>query len=174
MSAPRTRTAIAIALAATCSALIGGCATLGPVSVAAGATLFGHGQMGGSVAIASNGWLMAGTPAVCGTLAVGGDLTLAPGARLAYRFDAGGAHDTVTVGGQLTFPTNGVVQASALTAGTATPAKQLFFSSPLVISGPDELTGWTVEGVENAKLKYSDDRKEIFFYSPRGTLVLLH
>ena len=152
----------------------GGCATLGPVSVAAGATIFGHGQMGGSVAVASNGWLMAGTPAVCGTLAVGGDLTLAPGARLAYRFDAGGAHDTVTVGGQLTFPTNGVVQASALTAGTATPAKQLFFSSPLVISGPDELTGWTVEGVENAKLKYGDDRKEIFFYSPRGTLVLLH
>ena len=68
-----------------CGVAEGGRITAGPVSVLAGATLFGHGQMGGPVSVASNGWLQAGTAAACGTLAVGGDLTFAPGACIAAR-----------------------------------------------------------------------------------------
>jgi fibronectin-binding autotransporter adhesin len=160
--------------AGACGVAEGGRITAGPVSVLAGATLFGDGLMGGNVAVASNAWLMAGTSAACGTLAVGGDLTLAPGALLAFRFDAGKVNDTVTVAGTLTFPTDGVVQASALTAGTATPAKALFFASSQVINGPAELTGWTVDGVDNCTLRYSDDRTKIYVFNPRGSLITLH
>ena len=151
----------------------GGRAPYGPVAVAAGATLFGDGQVGGNVSVASNGWLMAGTAAACGTLQIGGSLALAPGARLAYRFGPADSNDTVTVGGLLTFPTNGVVLASALAGGVTPPAKDVFLTSPLAIAGPADLTGWTVEGVDNCSLVYSADRKTIFLTSPRGTMILL-
>ncbi len=148
-----------------------GRATLGPITVAAGATLFGDGRLGGTVTVSSNAWLMAGTASACGTLQVGGGLILTPGARLAYRFDRAGSNDTVTVNGLLAFPTNGVVQASALSVGVGAPAKDVFFSSTQAISGPSDLSGWTVEGVNKASLKYSDDRKTIYFACPRGTLL---
>ncbi len=151
-----------------------GRATLGSVGVLSGATLFGHGQVGGNVIVASNAWLQGGTVAACGSLAVGGDLTLLPGVRLAWRYAAGGSNDTVTVGGLLTFPTNGTVQVSALTTDLMPPAKALFFASPQPVNGPADLTGWTVEGVQNASLRYSDDRTKIYFFTPRGTLILLH
>ncbi len=150
----------------------GGCATRGPVAVAAGATLFGHGLVGGNVTVASNAWLMAGTVSACGTLQTGGNLALAPGARLAWRFDTA-ASDAFTVNGLLTFPTNGVVQASALTGGAHAPAKAVLFSSAQVINGPADLAGWTVEGVAKASLKYSGDRKTIYFSAPRGTLIVV-
>jgi autotransporter-associated beta strand protein len=148
-----------------------GVATAGPVTVAPGATLFGHGLVGGAVTVASNAWLQAGTATSCGTLQIGGSLTLMPGTRLAYRFDTAGGNDTVTVAGLLTFPTNGVVQASPLTVGVNPPAKDVFFSSVLAINGPANLAGWTVEGVKNASLKYSTDHKTIYFSSPRGMLL---
>ena len=129
--------------------------------------------MGGSVAVASNGWLMAGTPAVCGTLAVGGDLTLAPGACIAWRYAAGGACDTVTVAGTANVPTNGLVQVASLTPGLPPPAKGLLLAAPAAINGPDDLSGWAVEGAENASLRYSSDRTKIYFFTPRGTLFTL-
>jgi len=152
----------------------GGRATAGAVAVAAGATLFGDGRIGGNVTVSSNAWLMAGTASACGTLQVGGGLTLAQGTLLAYRFGLANSNDTVTVGGMLTFPTNGVVQASALGAGATAPAKDVFFSSTQTISGPADLVGWTVVGAGKASLKYSGDRKTIYFTSPRGTLLIVH
>ncbi len=150
----------------------GGRATAGPVSVASGATLFGDGRMGGSVTVASNAWLHAGTPAACGTLQVVGDLALAPGARPKFRFTAS-ASDAVTVGGRLTIPTNGVLQAQTLTAGVKPPAKTAVFTSAQVISGPATLDGWTVVGADNCTLSYNDDKTIIYLRSPRGTMILI-
>lgn len=148
----------------------GGCATLGPVSVAAGATLFGDGRIGGDVAVSSNAWLRAGTATACGTLQIGGSLTLAQGVRLAYRFGATSS-DLLTVGGLLTFPANGVVQAAALPAGAQSPTRAAFFTSAQAISGPADLSGWTVTGANKTSLKYSDDRTIIYFCTQRGTLI---
>ena len=150
----------------------GGCATLGPVTVAGGTTLFGDGRVGGNVAVASNACLQAGTTSACGTLQIGGSLTLAQGVRLPWRFDTA-ASDTFIVGGQLTFPTNGVVQASALNGGVFAPAKTVLFASTQTINGPDTLTGWTVTGVNKATLAYSDDHTKIYLQCPRGTVILL-
>ena len=122
--------------------------------------------------MASNAWIHAGTSAACGTLQVGGNLAIAQGALPKFRFAASSA-DAITVGGQLTFPTNGVLLASALTAGAHAPARAALFTSAQVISGPETLTGWTVIGVNKARLSYSDDRKTIYFQCPRGTLIQL-
>jgi fibronectin-binding autotransporter adhesin len=156
-----------------CGVAEGGRITTGPVNVLAGATLFGHGQMGGPVSVASNAWLQGGTAAACGTLAVGGDLTLAPGASIAWRYADGGTSDTITVAGTANVPTNGLVQVASLTPGLMPPAKRPLISSSTAINGPDDLSGWTVEGVENASLRYSDDRTKIYFFTPRGSLLLL-
>ncbi|MDD3585189.1 MAG: PA14 domain-containing protein [Kiritimatiellae bacterium] len=156
-----------------CGVAEGGRITTGPVNVLAGATLFGHGQMGGPVNVASNAWLQGGTAAACGTLAVGGDLTLAPGASIAWRYADGGTSDTITVAGTANVPTNGLVQVASLTPGLMPPAKRPLISSSTAINGPDDLSGWTVEGVENASLRYSDDRTKIYFFTPRGSLLLL-
>jgi autotransporter-associated beta strand protein len=157
--------------AGTFGVAAGGRATAGAISVAAGATLFGDGRMGGNVTVSSNAWLMAGTASSCGTLQIGGSLTLAQGVRLAYRFGQANSNDTVTVGGLLTFPTNGVVQASPLGVNAKAPGKDVFFSSTQIITGPADLSGWTVQGVTKASLKYSTDRKTIYFFSPRGMLL---
>jgi len=156
-----------------CGVAEGGRITTGPVNVLAGATLFGHGQMGGPVNVASNAWLQGGTAAACGTLAVGGDLTLAPGASIAWRYADGGTSDTITVAGTANVPTNGLVQVASLTPGLMPPAKRPLISSSTAINGPDDLSGWTVEGIENASLRYSDDRTKIYFFTPRGSLLLL-
>ena len=150
----------------------GGCATLGPVVVADGATLFGDGRIGGDVSVSSNAWLMAGSASACGTLQIGGALTLAPGVQLPWRFDTV-ASDAFTVGGLLTFPTNGVVLAEALATGLTLPARTLLFSSSQAVNGPADLAGWTVEGVKNASLTYSADRTAIYVCTPRGTLFML-
>lgn len=148
----------------------GGTATLGPVSVAAGATLFGDGRVGGTVAVASNAWLAAGTPAAHGVLHVGADLALALGAKPLWRFSAA-ERDAFTVGGKLILPATGVLYAQALTPGTRPPAKAPLFTSAQVIDGPAELTGWTVDGLENARLVYSADLKTIYFSYPSGTVI---
>ena len=150
----------------------GGCATLGDVTVADGATLFGDGSIGGNVSVASNAWLFAGTATACGTLHIGGSLTLADGAQISYRFSAGSA-DTVNVDGLLTFPTNGVLNVSSLSIGAQVPAKDAVFVSQETINGPEDLTGWTVEGANraSASIKYSDDHKTIYFSCPNGTLI---
>lgn len=150
----------------------GGTATLGPVTVAADATLFGHGRVGGSVAVVSNGWIMAGTSASCGTLQVGGNLLLAPGARLKFHFTAT-AGDTFLVGGQLSIPTNGVVVAEALAAGARPPTRTALFTSAQTINGPATLVGWTVQGVDNCSLAYNTDRTVIYLRYPRGTFILV-
>ena len=150
----------------------GGTATLGPVAVAASATLFGNGRVGGDVTVASNAWIMAGTASACGTLQIGGNLTLVQGVCLAWRYDTAAA-DTFAVAGLLTFPTNGVVQASALSSGVFAPAKTVLFASTQTINGPATLTGWTVTGVNKATLAYSDDRTKIYLQCPRGTVILL-
>jgi len=156
-----------------CGVAEGGRITTGPVSVLAGTKLFGHGQMGGAVSVASNAWLQAGTAAACGTLAVGGDLTLAPGACIDWRYAAGRACDTLSVAGVANVPTNGLVQVASLTPGLMPPAKGLLLASPVAINGPDDLSGWIIEGAENASLRYSDDRTKIYFFTPRGTLFTL-
>ena len=149
----------------------GGCATLGPVTVASGATLFGDGRLGGDVSIASNAWLKAGTATACGTLQIGGSLSLAQGALLAYRFGLSGSNDAVTVGGMLTFPASGVVQASALPTGAKSPTRAVFFASAQTISGPSDLSGWTVVGAAKTSIRYSSDRKIIYFCTQRGTMI---
>ena len=150
----------------------GGCATRGSVAVSAGATLFGNGLVGGDVSVASNAWLMAGTATQCGSLQIEGNLTLAQGTRLAWRYDVA-ASDTFIVADLLTFPTNGVVQATTLTPGLSAPAKTLLFSSAQTINGPEDLTDWVVEGVENGCLRYNPDRTKIYFFTPRGTILML-
>jgi len=156
-----------------CGVAGGGRITTGPVNVLADATLFGHGQVGGPVNVASNAWLQGGTAAACGTLAVGGDLTLALGASIAWRYADGGASDTITVAGTVNMPTNGLVQVASLTPGLMPPAKRLLIASSTEINGPDDLSGWIIEGAENASLRYSDDRTKIYFFTPRGSLLLL-
>ena len=151
----------------------GNCGTLGPVTVASGATLFGDGSLGGNVSIASNAWLRVGTPTACGTLQIGGSLTLAQGTLLAYRFGLADSNDTVTVNGLLTFPASGVVQASAIGAGAKAPTKDVFFASSQTISGPANLSGWTVVGVNKSMLTYSADRKTIYFSTPRGMMICI-
>ena len=150
-----------------------GCATRGPVTVATGATLFGNGTVGGAVTVASNAWIQAGTTSACGTLQTGASLSLAPGARIAWRFDTA-ASDSFTVNGLLTFPTSGTVQASALTAGAHAPGKATLFASTQTINGPADLTGWTVAGVNKASLAYSADRTKIYVRAPRGTLIIVN
>jgi autotransporter-associated beta strand protein len=163
----------ALAVEAGALAVTGGAtATLGPVTVAAGATLTGDGRVGGDVAVLSNATLRAGTASACGTLAVGGNLTLAAGALPLWRF-ANGATDLILVGGTLTFPTNGVLQVATLTPGLRQPDVAPVFTSSHVISGPASLAGWTVEGVNNARLLFSTDRKTIYFLTPRGTMILV-
>jgi len=121
----------------------------------------------------SNGWLMAGTTSNCGTLDIGGALTIEQGARLAYRFDIAGSNDTINVSGEITFPSNGVVQVSALTEGATAPAKDIFLSSTESIIGPADLSGWSVEGINNSSLQYSNDRTKIYFSRPSGTLLMI-
>jgi autotransporter-associated beta strand protein len=147
----------------------GGVATRGPVTVAPGARLFGNGTVGGAVIVASNAWIQAGTASACGTLWTDASLALAPGARIAWRYDTA-ASDSFVVNG-LTFPTNGTVQASTLTFGARAPGNATLFTSTQAINGPADLTGWTVVGVTNASLVYSADRTKIFFRSPHGTLI---
>jgi autotransporter-associated beta strand protein len=148
-----------------------GTATLGPVSVASGATLFGDGRVGGNVSVASNAWIMAGTASACGTLQAGGNLALAQGARIAWRYSAS-ACDTFVVGGQLSFPTNGTVAASPLSNGSFPPSKQSLISSSQVIDGPGNLRGWNVTGPHYFFLVYSGDHKVIYICQP-GTLILV-
>ena len=162
----------AVTVAAGAYGVASGRAPLGPVTVASGATLFGNGTVGGAVTVASNAWIQAGTASACGTLQTGTGLALAPGARIAWRFDVASA-DSFTVNGLLTFPTNGTVQASALTAGAHAPGRAVLFASTQAINGPAALTGWTVAGVNKASLAYSDDRTKIYVRTPRGTLIFL-
>ena len=149
-----------------------GRATAGPVTVTAGATLFGDGLMGGRVTVLSNAVIQAGTESACGTLEIGDGLMIVPGALPLWRYDTG-ASDSIVVNGPLTFPTNGVLQVETLTPALMPPAKGTVFSSTQSIIGPDDLTGWTVEGATNSTLIYSEDRTIIYFSRPSGTLILI-
>ncbi|SFQ70890.1 outer membrane autotransporter barrel domain-containing protein [Variovorax sp. OK605] len=78
----------------------------GAVSVSAGATLGGHGGIGGNVAIDSGAHLSPGNS--LGTLSIDGNLTLAKGSVLDFEFGAAGSSssvpglsDSVVVGGDL-------------------------------------------------------------------------
>ncbi len=104
---------------------------------------------------------------------MGGDLTLAPGANIAWRYADGGAFDTITVAGTVNMPTNGLVQVSSLTPELKPPAKRPLIAASTAINGPDDLSGWTVEGAKNASLRYSDDRTKIYFFTPRGMVFIL-
>ena len=151
----------------------GATATLGPVTVAWGATLFGSGRVGGNVTVADHAAIRAGFDGNCGALAIGSNLVVQSGAILVWRFGSG-TSDLITVGGRLTFPTNGIMQAVALNSDVSAPAKTVLFASTQTINGPDTLTGWTVTGVNKATLAYSDDRTKIYLACPRGTVILVH
>jgi len=150
----------------------GATATLGPVTVESGATLFGDGNVGGDVTVFSNATVRAGTASACGTLTVGGDLILKPGARPVWRYAAGAA-DAITVDGKLTFPTNGTLTVATLTSGLRPPDVAPVFTSAQTIDGPVDLSGWNVEGVDNARLLYSADRRVVRFYVPSGMIILI-
>jgi fibronectin-binding autotransporter adhesin len=150
----------------------GGNATDGPVTVAAGATLFGDGRIGGSVTVVSNAFMHAGTADACGTLQIGGYLMINPGALPYWRFESG-ASDTTTVNGILIFPTNGVLQVESLTTGLMPPAKGTVYASTQSIVGPDDLTGWSIEGATHSTLIYNEDRTKIYFNRPSGTLLMI-
>ncbi|MDD2599788.1 MAG: autotransporter-associated beta strand repeat-containing protein [Kiritimatiellae bacterium] len=150
-----------------------GSATAGPVTVAAGATLFGDGLMGGRVIVHSNAVIHAGTAAACGTLEIGDGLVIAPGALPLWRYSTG-ASDMIVVNGPLVFPTNGVLQVTSLTAELAPPGKRALFTSTQSILGADDLTGWRVEGATNSTLVYNNDRTIIYFTRPCGTLIIIH
>ncbi|HKR76872.1 MAG TPA: autotransporter-associated beta strand repeat-containing protein [Rhodanobacter sp.] len=84
-----------------------GAALGGDVAVDAGATLRGHGSVGGSVNVQSGGIVTPGDS--IGTLTVGGNFTAAQGSQMDFAFGApgtnfqtGGTGDSVTVGGNLT------------------------------------------------------------------------
>ena len=150
----------------------GGTATLGPVTVASGATLFGDGSIGGDVTVASNATIRAGTASACGTLAVGGDLTLEPGAMPIWYFDSD-ENDLITVDGLLTIPAAGVLHVESITGGTKPPNKATVFSSTQPIEGPADLSGWTVQGATVSSISYSIDHKKILFIRSSGTIILV-
>ena len=126
----------------------------------------------GSVHVVSNAWLRAGAATEPDTLAIGGDLTFAPGTILPWRHTATAA-DLYAVAGTVTFPTNGVLRLIPSPAGLAAPARRPLIVSQFPINGPDDLTGWVIEGAKNASLRYSADRTEIHFACQRGTMLLL-
>lgn len=172
LTATNTATGALAVDAGTLAVANGGTATLGPVSVASGASLVGAGSVGGNVTVAGNATLRAGTATACGTLMVGGNLTLAAGAQPRWRYAAAGA-DLVSVGGRLLFPTNGTLTVQALTAGVKPPKIAPVFVSAQTIQGPADLSGWSVEGVDDARLLYNANRTVIRFYIPSGTTVLI-
>jgi hypothetical protein len=53
------------------------------------------------------------------------------------------------------------------------PDKGTVFTSTQPIEGPDDLTGWTVEGATISSLIYSADRTTIYFSRPSGTLLMI-
>ncbi|MCL1920485.1 MAG: hypothetical protein FWG50_05320 [Kiritimatiellaeota bacterium] len=151
---------------------LNGVATLGPVLVQNGSLLFGSGAFGGDVYVTADSGLHAGTAAACGTLAIGGLLTLEDGARLDWRYGAKPAADTTTVGG-LTFPETGTLHVAPLVPGATPPARHAVFDSATPINGPANLSGWEIDGIRGAKLGYNAARTQILFHSARGTVILL-
>lgn len=150
----------------------GGTATTGKISVEAGATLFGNGSIGGGITVASNAVIYAGTPSACGTMQINGGLRLEPGALPRWRYESG-ASDITTVNGLLVFPSSGVLRVESLTEGLKPQAKATVFSSTQPINGPEDLSGWAVEGINNSSLTYSSDRTKIYFMRPSGTLFMI-
>jgi autotransporter-associated beta strand protein len=71
----------------------------GDVDVNAGATLGGHGHIGGDVTVQTDGHLAPGNS--IGTLNIGGDLDLAQDSQLDFEFGANGQGDRVAVAGNL-------------------------------------------------------------------------
>jgi autotransporter-associated beta strand protein len=152
----------------------GGVATLGPVSVLDDAMLFGQGTVGGAVNVASNAWLQGGTMDACGVLTIGGNLTLAEGAKVKFRFATTSLADAFVVNGVLTLPQDGVVFAEPIKAGAKSPVKWLLFSSPNAeIKGPANLSGWVIDGIPTAKLSYGIGNRTIYLDDPRGTVLLV-
>ena len=146
--------------------------TTGPLTVREGTlAIAGARAYAGSVHIAG-GWFRAGSERECGTLAIGGDLILAPGTILPWRYSSAAA-DHYAVAGIATFPAEGVLRLTPLSTGLPAPARRPVVTSLHPIDGPADLTGWIIDGDERATLRYNADRTEIYFSSPRGTLLLL-
>ncbi|QDC39312.1 autotransporter outer membrane beta-barrel domain-containing protein [Sphingobium fuliginis ATCC 27551] len=94
-------------------------AATGLMTVASGASLGGHGTIGGDVAMADGAILTPGAGGP-GTLTIGGDLSLSTGTRLAYEFGqanvAGGVlNDLINVGGDLTL--DGIIDVTVPVGG---------------------------------------------------------
>ena len=126
----------------------GGTLTLGPVLVQSGAQLFGHGH-------------------------IGGNLTVAEGASLKWRYASPSQADTITLGGTLTLPASGVVYAAPAAAGVKSPTKWSLILTTTQVIGPADLSGWVIDGLPRAKLVYGNNGTGVFVSEPRGTVLLL-
>ncbi|MDF4002978.1 autotransporter outer membrane beta-barrel domain-containing protein [Luteibacter sp. PPL552] len=102
----------------------GSAATLaGPVDVAAGASLGGHGRIVGNVTMATGSVLSPGNS--IGTLSVDGDVSLAQGTSITAELGASGVGDTVAVNGNLAL---GGVMVNVVDAGGMGPGVYNLFS----------------------------------------------
>ena len=150
--------------------LAGPVTATGPLFLRAGTLVCD--ALGGDASVASNAWLRVGDVASCGTLDVGGTLTFAPGTRLPWRHTADAA-DLYTAAAAV-FPTNGTLQLMPLVSGIKPPAWRPIVIAQTPIEGPDDLSGWVIEGASSqATLLYNTDRTVIYLSGPKGMLFIL-
>lgn len=124
-------------------------AAKGDTSVASGATLGGKGIVGGNVTVADGARLAPGSNAAVGTLRINGNLALSSGSTLAYDFAAPGGgnshNDFIDIGGNLTL--DGTLDLAVASGGLAMPGvyRLLNYSGALVDHGLDTSNGLLVQ-----------------------------
>jgi hypothetical protein len=112
------------------------------LSVGGGGVLGGSGTITGSVAMAANGNLDAGsTPGAVATFTVVGNVTLAEDARLVCDYD-GTTNDTVVVNGTVTLPAS----ATVTTVGPAKPTLPFTILTSTNLVALSGVSGWTLTG----------------------------
>jgi outer membrane autotransporter protein len=129
----------------------------GPVDVAAGAGLGGHGRIDGTVAMASGSVLSPGNS--IGTLTVTGDLSMAQGSSMDAEFGAAGSGDQVVVGGNLNLL--GVTLNVSDAGGMGPGVYNVFSYGGLLTQANGGLTLGTVPAGHLLALQYLTGAKQI-------------
>ncbi len=148
-----------------------GTATLGDVTVKSGASVFGTGTLGGSIAVEAGGAIAGGT-GNGGTLTAVNGITIAAEGIVEVRHGATGG-GTIHAG-SVTLPASGNVAYVAVGADQP-PARVTLFTSDNPISGPDTFDAWSITQngapVPSASLSYSADKRAVYLLNTFGTVI---